>query len=733
MSSYRNIKLVLVKELRDVLRDKRTLMTMLFLPVVLYPLLVLVFAMMMAGRAEKVLRVAVVAEPLAWEAPDDNPATLLKQALLGRRPEAHTREDTPPSPGPAIEVVLIPDVERARTLLDRAAIEAVLVLPSGFARRAWQSPEHLPRVIYRPTEEDSIQARSELVRMLGAVRERTLLQHAESLDDDQLVSLLKAPLVEEPPRTAEAKQKDQRIVQAKSLSRMLIFLVLVMALSGAFYPAIDTVAGEKERGTLETLLASPASRLHVVLGKFAAVFVFSVATAIVNVLAMALTLFAVGNAAGDALALGFSTGEILQLAGKLFPLMVLVLVPVAALFSALALAASAHARSAREAQYYFAPLFMVVMPLSLSALLPHFTLSPLRALIPVGGASLLFRDLFSEIIDPGSVAQWHWGYVPLVFASTAVYAWVALNWTRGLFEDEKVLFRESGSRGVAGLFQQHWNVLTGLPTRSQAVTLYVVALALVVFVGFATPLGPVGALVVQMVGLFVLLPVGASALSKLNPVKTFRLRGFNPLHGVLALVMVPALSILVKAVSIYLLPLISPEAIEIAKLYQRAVEQLFAYGIVPAYLLVALTPAVCEELFFRGYLLSGFRQKSSVWASAVVTGALFSVFHMEWTGMAGRWFLGVVLAVVVIRTGSIWTGVLMHLLNNAMEITWMIDWAEGSTMERAVTWLTSTIPWYFQSTNPMPLPAVALSLLVVAGCLTTLHLTRQASSGRTSA
>jgi sodium transport system permease protein len=72
-------------------------------------------------------------------------------------------------------------------------------------------------------------------------------------------------------------------------SRLFPFLLVMMSLTGAFYPAIDLCAGEKERGTMETLLISPASRSEIVLGKFLTVMLASVMTAVLNLVSMGLT------------------------------------------------------------------------------------------------------------------------------------------------------------------------------------------------------------------------------------------------------------------------------------------------------------------------------------------------------------------------------------------------------------------------------------------------------------
>ena len=129
-------------------------------------------------------------------------------------------------------------------------------------------------------------------------------------------------------------------------SKILPFVLLLWALTGAFYPAVDLCAGEKERGTLETLLSSPAERSEIVWGKLLTVMLFSIATAVLNLLSMGLTGGFVVRHMPE-----FGPPPLLAIVWLL-----IALVPVSALFSGLCLALAALARSSKEGQYYLMPL-----------------------------------------------------------------------------------------------------------------------------------------------------------------------------------------------------------------------------------------------------------------------------------------------------------------------------------------------------------------------------------------
>src|SRR5262249_44478323 len=145
----------------------------------------------------------------------------------------------------------------------------------------------------------------------------------------------------------------------KLMVRIFPFMLVMWSLAGALYPAVDVCAGEKERGTMETLLISPAGREEVVWGEFLTILVFSAATALLNLASMGLTTWLFG----DRLPAGGVSPAALAWC-------LLLALPLAAFFSAVCLAVGAYARSTKEGQYYLMPLFLVTMPLIFLTLAP---------------------------------------------------------------------------------------------------------------------------------------------------------------------------------------------------------------------------------------------------------------------------------------------------------------------------------------------------------------------------
>jgi sodium transport system permease protein len=238
---------------------------------------------------------------------------------------------------------------------------------------------------------------------------------------------------DDPVRIRRPQQDERPLVAlfqelANEVARYFPFILVMWALAGALHPAIDLTAGEKERGTLETLLLSPARRTEIVAGKFLAVWAFSAASAIWNLSGLGFFIIA-----SRFLLKGF---EILRVSGLAWGAIFIVLL--AALFSAVSLALGTYARSTKEGQYYLLPLFFIAMPLAFLPLAPGVELNWFYSLIPITGATLLLQRLL--IAPPDQVP---WQYFPAVLLSLVVSSGLALTWAVAQFHREAVLFREA--------------------------------------------------------------------------------------------------------------------------------------------------------------------------------------------------------------------------------------------------------------------------------------------------
>jgi sodium transport system permease protein len=441
------VRLIAKREIRDLLRDRRTLLIVLGLPALLYPAFVIVglaFAISMMDQ-KTVIGVSGLEH---LPAPQSHPEALLAGAALAV--EADRKWDDPAlfidgkfnpkflkadANVGTLVVHQLPTGERGP--LDSREVDAILVIPPNVLTGIDSVPRPEIRILGRDGDETSKLAVARLNGVVGRWRERVkvvrFVRRGLPADFDEPVAIIDP----DDAKPAETRTADElRDVFVKFLP----FLLVMWTMAGALHPAIDLTAGEKERGTMETLLICPAGRVEIVSGKFMAVWVFSYAGALWNLLWMA----------AGALFLGvLLPTPVLSFAGLGWA--ALLAIPLAALFSSLALGLGAFARSTKEGQYYLLPLMVLTLPLSMYALAPGLKLTPVLAAIPVSGLSLILQNLLAVSGEPISLLSWVLGVGSLVLC-----VGLALSWASWQFRREAVLFR--GEEGPS--LRAWWRILT---------------------------------------------------------------------------------------------------------------------------------------------------------------------------------------------------------------------------------------------------------------------------------
>jgi sodium transport system permease protein len=324
------------------------------------------------------------------------------------------------------------DVDLKRNCLDTRQVDAIVRVEPGAAGKMELRQRPEVRVLGREGEENS---------KLAVQRVAALLQRWA--DDVKAVRFARAGL---PPdfdrpvdiRDPQSEKSSERKV-ADELRDMLVkvipFLLVMWMLTGAVYPAIDMTAGEKERGTMETLLISPAGRTEIVAGKFFATAMLGFSTAMWNVLLMV-----VAVAVAPRLAPGFFGHDLISLPG--LAACIVAAVPLAMLFAAMALTLGIFARSTKEGNYYMVPLFFLVLPLAYWSMTPGIELDSFTRWVPLANALLFQQRLMSVRPDP-----FPWQHVPAVFLSLGLCVALALWAAVRQFHREGVLFREAQAGG----------------------------------------------------------------------------------------------------------------------------------------------------------------------------------------------------------------------------------------------------------------------------------------------
>jgi sodium transport system permease protein len=401
--SIRNIGIVYRKELTDSLRDRRTLISMIAVPLLVMPLLTIGMGALSVTLVDLAMKQIPDVMILGG---DDSPGVM---AELRQLQDVHI---VPAKPDYADEI-------------SDKRIRAAVEIPEGFEAKLAAGESAIVKIYKYEGELKSGFGADRLQRFFREMRERTIRDHLETR---HLPETLARPFDIQEQNVAPPEK-----VGGALLGGMVPYFVILLCLTGAMYPAMDLTAGEKERGTIETILCSPVSRTHLVLGKFLMVLTASIATAVLAIASMA-----VSFGAGKKMLLAFAFGaadEALQITitGKAMASIFFVVLPLAVFFSAALLALSLFAKSFKEAQSYLSPLMIVVVLPAVAALLPGVDLNPALALVPVLNTSLISKEIIT--------GTYHWDLIALIFLSSSAYAAVALAIAVKLFQREDVLFR----------------------------------------------------------------------------------------------------------------------------------------------------------------------------------------------------------------------------------------------------------------------------------------------------
>jgi sodium transport system permease protein len=435
------IRLIAAREIRDQFRDRRTLFLILGLPVLMYPLFVGVGVLFVTALKEKKLVVGVVgAEYLPQPKLDVNPNVAAIAGVPAGLAYCEKRAFPPLIVNGKFRTRYIADEQDGAPLsvkffgasdedvLAKRHADTLLIIEPDFMSKLERGERPVLRVTEREGEENSKLAVRRLLNVLrkweDQVKAARFAQVGLAPDFDIPIEI-KDPLSDKP----LAKKVFDEL--RDGLVKVIPFLLMMWMLTGAIYPAIDMTAGEKERGTMETLLISPAERVEIVMGKFAAVVTMGFGTAIWNVFLM---LFAVAIA--PLLAPTIAGQSLLSLPG--LAACVLAAIPLAMLIAACGLTLGIFARSTKEGNYYMVPMFFVALPLSYLSMSPGIELDGATSWIPVTNALLLQQRLLGVRPD-----AFPWQHVPAVIASLSLCISISLWTAIRQFHRESVLFREA--------------------------------------------------------------------------------------------------------------------------------------------------------------------------------------------------------------------------------------------------------------------------------------------------
>jgi sodium transport system permease protein len=656
---------LMVKELRETLRDRRTIATLILMPVLVYPLLSVAFERFLIsslkavpGHSEPVLGFLNEADSQEFSR-----YVLRGNAILGPGAGYSRQSTTDAKPagakaaGNRLNYELVNDLRQS--VLDGRVDVAIRVRKHSPTAPGEQKNENRAidcELIYDPQSAASRDAYHWVEDCLSAVNQNSLERKLREKGVTQRVvpvQTVSAPI--------ESGTESSAVSASHSLSALVPLILILMTITGAVYPAIDLTAGERERGTLEMLVASPVPRMQLLLGKYLTVLLVALLTAAVNLAAMMVTIASVGMAPLLFGPKGISFEELCEVMA--------LLVLFAAFFSAVLLAVTSFARSFKEAQAYLIPLMLASIAPGMLSMIPGLKLQGPLAVTPLVNIVLLARDVLQHTVDPVT-AIW-------VVISTGLFALAAIGVAARIFGTDAILY---GSHGT-------WSDIFRRPRRVSAAptaTSGLLGLAIIFPTYFlasnllsrSTLVGLEGRLLLAAlvtILVFLQIPLALAVLNRVDLSTGFRLQSAPVAAFAGAIVLGVSLWPFAHQILVWLSQW---ELIEFDPRMLAAAKQLIGkiQEVPPALLIVTLgiVPAVCEEFFFRGYLLSALRNSMSAARAIVLSSVLFGLFHLvatdrlQFERLIPSTALGLVLGWLCVRCDSALPGMVLHAMHNSL-------------------------------------------------------------------
>lgn len=399
--------LVFRKEIKELLRDRKTLFFMIALPLLLFPLIfggVAYFSGKAIEKAQtKTLNYAIIG---AGNAPILSSKIAEVDDLYQVNTDLQSGNET-----------------EIKALVTSETVDFVLVIPATFSDDILTVGQNTLTLYLNDAGLNMVQRR--LNKVIDNIAESNRDQAFITLGiSEEIQKGLLEPIVVDKVSTA-----DKRENIGEKIGGLIPYIIFILCLQGAMLPATDIGAGEKERGTLETLLISPIPRNQLVMGKFFTIAFAGVTSAMVTVG----SLFVWGVVLSQGMAIELITEFMGAISAVDFLLMFAMLVPIVAIFAAVLLSMSIYAKSFKEAQGYMTPLvFIVIIPIIL-AMLPGIKLEGIYAWVPLMNVALAIKELIKGTMD-------YMALIP-IFLSTTAIAGLLIAFCIYWFNREKVLFR----------------------------------------------------------------------------------------------------------------------------------------------------------------------------------------------------------------------------------------------------------------------------------------------------
>jgi len=391
--------IIFKKELLDTLRDRRTLISMIVIPLLIFPLLIGISSRFIISHVqtaqEKNLRIGLQTSSNAEE---------FKSMLLQAN---------------KVQVMENLTAESGRSLIESDSLEAFIAFARDFDEQVEKLHSGNVTLYYKSTEKNDIE-KQRVLEILKEYEMKLRINRFKKLNIDESTI--------NPMKINEWNLASMKERIAEVVGGLLPYLIIIFCFMGTMYPAIDLAAGEKERGTLETILTSPANRMQILLGKFCVVVLIGIAAAIVSMIGVYVGIIQMKEIPSELLK---TILGILQFRSII--LLLSMLLPLTVFFAAVLLSLSFYAKSFKEAQSIISPMMIIIIVPAFIGLMPGMTLNTITALIPVLNVSLATKAIIAESASTLLLAE--------VYLSSIFIAGISLYICTKIFDRESTIFR----------------------------------------------------------------------------------------------------------------------------------------------------------------------------------------------------------------------------------------------------------------------------------------------------
>ena len=387
------------KELTDVLRDRRTLFFMIAMPVIVMPLIFigsLKFQEYQNKKSEeKILNIALV---------NESGETKIRDYILNQK---------------GVNLIEDIDADSLEAGIKSDSLQGGLYIGKNFLNNISTNQMGAVEIYYKSSDLMS-KAKKRINNALDQYKNEVIAGRLLRFDIDK--NLL------EPLQIIDKDMSTKKETIGKALGGLVPYMLVIFIFLGAMYPAIDLGAGEKERGSLETLLSSPATKFEITVGKLMVVSLTGLVSGLISVVGITAPMYFIDNIPDQI------KSTVLEIISPFMIISVIFLmIPIAIFFASMLLSISFYARSFKEAQSLMGPLnIIIIVPLMLT-LGPGIEIDHITALIPLINVGLLTKEILAGSVEPI--------YFIETLSSLLFFAAIGIRFSVYWFNKENTIFR----------------------------------------------------------------------------------------------------------------------------------------------------------------------------------------------------------------------------------------------------------------------------------------------------